>query len=82
MQIAEKIWPNSERTIKKLIDLEFDIYKYHSRELSFAKKLEMLPVIIHSLIQQLILQNPVFYSVIVALQPDYITRFMTFPYYT
>jgi hypothetical protein len=53
--MAEGIWPSFERIIGKLIDLEFDIYKHYSRELSFAKKLEMLLVIIHSLIQQLIL---------------------------
>jgi hypothetical protein len=79
--VAEEIWPGFERTIKKLIDLEFDIYKYHSRELPFAKKSEMLPAMIHFLIQQLILQDPVFYSVIVALRPDYITRLITFLYY-
>jgi hypothetical protein len=51
MQIAEKIWPDFERTIRELIDLEFDIYRYHSRELPFAKKLEMLPAMVHFLIQ-------------------------------
>jgi hypothetical protein len=50
MQVAEGIWPNSKRIIRELIDLEFDMYKYHSRELPFAKKSEMLPVMIHSLI--------------------------------
>jgi hypothetical protein len=82
MQVAEGIWPGSKRIIKELIDLEFDIYRYHSRELSFAKKSEILPAIIHSLIQQLILQDPVLYSVIVALRPDHITRFIAFLYYT
>ena len=81
MQVAEKIWPSSKRTIKKLIDLEFDMYKHHSRELPFARKLGMLLTIVHFLIQQLILQNPVLYSVIMALRPDYITRLMAFPYY-
>jgi hypothetical protein len=51
MQVAEKIWPGFEQIIKELIDLEFDMYKYYSRELFFAKKSKMLLVIIHSLIQ-------------------------------
>jgi hypothetical protein len=50
MQVAKGIWPGFERTIGELIDLEFDIYRHHSRELPFAKKSEMLPVMIHSLI--------------------------------
>jgi hypothetical protein len=50
MQVAEGIWSNFKRIIKELIDLEFDMYKYHSRELLFAKKLGMLSVIIHFLI--------------------------------
>jgi hypothetical protein len=57
------------------------MYKYHSRELFFARKLGMLPVIIYFLIQQLILQNPVFYSVMIALRSDYATRFIAFLYY-
>jgi hypothetical protein len=81
MQVAEKIWPGSKRTIGKFIDLEFDMYKYHSRELLFARKSEILPIIVHSLIQQLILQDPVFYSVMITLRPDYTTRLMAFPYH-
>jgi hypothetical protein len=81
MQMAEGIWPGSERTIEELIDLEFDMYKHHSRELPFARKSGMLLAIVHSLIQQLILQDPVLYSVMVALRPDHVTRLMAFPYH-
>jgi hypothetical protein len=80
--MAERIWPGFKRIIGELIDLKFDIYKHHSRELFFVRKSEILPAIIHSLIQQLILQNPVLYSVIVALRPDYITRLIVFLYHT
>jgi hypothetical protein len=45
-----RIWPSFKRTIKEFIDLEFNMYKYHSRELFFARKLEMLSVMIHFLI--------------------------------
>jgi hypothetical protein len=38
--MAEEIWPGFKRIIREFIDLEFDIYKYHSRELPFAKKLK------------------------------------------
>jgi hypothetical protein len=55
MQVAKKIWPSFKRIIRELIDLEFDMYKHHSRELFFAKKSKILPVMIHFLIQQLIL---------------------------
>jgi hypothetical protein len=41
----------------------------------------MLPAMIYSLIQQLILQDPVLYFVIIALRPDYITRLIVFPYH-
>jgi hypothetical protein len=41
----------------------------------------MLPAIVYFLIQQLILQDPVFYSVIMALRSDHVTRFMVFLYY-
>jgi hypothetical protein len=51
MQVAEGIWPGFERIIGELIDLEFDMYKYYSRELFFAKKSGILPAIIHFLIQ-------------------------------
>jgi hypothetical protein len=81
MQVAEGIWPGSERTIGELIDLEFDMYRHHSRELPFARKSGMLPAMVHSLIQQLILQDPVLYSVMVALRPDHATRLMAFPYH-
>jgi hypothetical protein len=81
MQVAKRIWSGSERIIRELIDLEFDIYKHYSRELPFAKKLRILSVMIHFLIQQLILQDPVFYFIIIALRPDHITRFIIFPYH-
>jgi hypothetical protein len=81
MQVAEGIWPSFKRIIKEFIDLKFDIYRYYSRELFFAKKLEILPVMVYFLIQQLILQNPVLYFVIVALRPDHITRLITFLYH-
>jgi hypothetical protein len=50
MQVAERIWPNFERIIGELIDLEFDMYRHYSRELPFAKKSEMLLIIIYFLI--------------------------------
>jgi hypothetical protein len=57
------------------------MYRHYSRELFFAKKSEMLPVMVYSLIQQLILQNPILYSVIMALRSDHITRLIVFPYH-
>jgi hypothetical protein len=51
MQMTEKIWPDFKRIIGELIDLKFDIYKYYFRELSFAKKLEILLAMVHFLIQ-------------------------------
>jgi hypothetical protein len=36
--------------MRELIDLEFDIYKYYSRELLFARKLGILLIIIYFLI--------------------------------
>jgi hypothetical protein len=81
MQVAEEIWPSFKRTIKELIDLKFDMYKYYSRKLPFAKKSGMLLAIVYFLIQQLILQDPVFYSMIIALRPDHATRLIAFSYY-
>jgi hypothetical protein len=46
MQVAEGIWPGPERTIGELIDLEFDMYRHHSRELPFARKSGMPPAMV------------------------------------
>lgn len=59
--------------------MELDMYKYHSRELPFAGKSGMLPGMMHSLTQQLVSQDPVLYSVMVALRPDHATRLVAFP---
>ena len=63
------------------MSLEFEIYRYHCRSVDFLENRDILPNMLHSLIQQLVYQDPVLYILIMALRPDHAHRLMVIPYY-
>jgi hypothetical protein len=69
------------RFIGDVMSLEFETYRYHCRSMDFLENRGILPNMLHSLIQQLIYQDPAFYILIVALRPDHAHRLIAIPYY-
>ena len=67
--------------ILSLIYQEFDIYEYHYEPRN-RPRLSQLRSIQHSLVQQLIRQDPGYYTYYVFLQPNHAQRLISFPYYT
>ncbi|KAI9765327.1 MAG: hypothetical protein M1839_005527 [Geoglossum umbratile] len=66
----------------KCIDMEFSIYRHHHRNLSGRSRLGWLRNMFYSLIQQLVRQDPVWYSIIASARPDKNWRLITYPYIT
>lgn len=69
--------------ILRLIDCEFDAYKYHTK-LNFHGKARngWTRTMFYSLIQQLVRQDPAYYAIIAAARPDQNWRLISYPYYT
>ncbi|RPA88655.1 hypothetical protein L873DRAFT_1725222 [Choiromyces venosus 120613-1] len=66
-----------------LIEREFDLYKYHTREEMNGKKRNgWIRTMFYSAIQHLVRQDPVYYALNVAAQPDLNWRLVSYPYYT
>ena len=73
----------SSREIFDLIDREFDMYKYHTREGMHGKKRNgWIRTMFYSVIQQVVRQDPVCYALNVACRPDMNYRLISYPYYT
>jgi hypothetical protein len=64
------------------VDIEFDMYRYHGRSVPGHPAMGFLRNMYHSLIQQIIRQDPVYYSLIVALRSDSNYRLVSYPYVT
>ncbi|KAL0630600.1 hypothetical protein Q9L58_010552, partial [Maublancomyces gigas] len=69
--------------ILRLIEYEFDAYKYHTK-LNFHGKARngWTRTMFYSLIQQLVRQDPAYYAIIAAARPDQNWRLISYPYYT
>jgi hypothetical protein len=66
-----------------LIEREFDLYKYHTREeINGKKRNGWIRTMFYSAIQQLVRQDPVYYALNVAARPDLNWRLVSYPYYT
>jgi len=66
-----------------LIDREFDIYKYHTREEMHGKKRNgWIRTMFYSVIQQVVRQDLVCYALNVAARLDMNFRLISYPYYT
>src|SRR5450755_1209053 len=70
------------RSIRNVISLEFETYRYHYRSMNFLENRGILPNMLHSLIQQLVYQDPALYMLMVALRPNHTYRLMAIPYHT
>jgi hypothetical protein len=60
---------------------EFDMYLHHQREVSGKPNYGWLRTMFHSLIQQVMRQDPVYWMLYVALRPDKNYRLISYPYY-
>jgi len=73
----------SSPEIFALIDREFDLYKYHTREGMHGKKRNgWIRTMFYAVIQQVVRQDPVCYALNVASRPDMNFRLISYPYYT
>jgi hypothetical protein len=61
--------------------IEFDMYKHHLRRVNGKSNLGWLRNMIHSLAQQLMRQDPVYYALYCSLRPDNAWRLISYPYY-
>ena len=68
--------------IEDLIQLEFDVYLHHFRPRPTANEMGFLRIMYHSLIQQLVRQDPMYYALTVAARPDHDHRLISYPYIT
>ena len=75
-------WLLGDGELSRLIDLEFACYKWHLREVNGNSNYGWCRAMIHSLTQQLVRQDPVYYSLYVALRPDRKVELVSYPYYT
>ena len=61
---------------------EFEMYRHHLREINGKPNYGWCRNMIHSIGQQLIRQDPLYYMLYAALRPDSQWRLVTYPYYT
>src|SRR5579859_1770244 len=66
--------------IKGIIDLEFDIYRYHYRPVPGRASMGFLRNMFYGLIQQLLRQDPAWYALTAAARPDKNWRLISYPY--
>ena len=68
--------------VKGMIDKEFDIYKHHHRTPPGKSRLGWRRNMYHSLVQQLVRQDPAYYALTAAARPDRGWRLVSYPYIT
>jgi hypothetical protein len=68
--------------IMPLIHEEFDMYEYHYKPEPGKPRLGWQRNMWHSLIQQLVRQDPAYYMLYVFFRPDHAWRMISYPYYT
>jgi hypothetical protein len=82
MKITLPAPQTDHRCIENVMSLKFETYRYHCRSMDFLKNRDILPNMLHSLIQQLIYQDPALYMLIMALRLDHAHRLIAIPYHT
>ncbi|KAJ5660870.1 uncharacterized protein N7484_000242 [Penicillium longicatenatum] len=65
-----------------LVTLEFDMYDYHFLPPAGQPRKGWSRLMAHSLVQQVVRQDPAYYAWYVMLQPDHAYRLVAWPYYT
>jgi hypothetical protein len=70
-----------EGPIGRIIDLEFDMYRHHLREINGKPNYGWLRNSFYSTAQQLMRQDPLYYALYAALRPDQQWRLVSYPYY-
>ena len=70
------------RQIQSMIDHEFGMYRHHLSSQYRDSRRGWLKNMYHSLLQQLLRQDPFWYAVNAAARPDKQWRLISFPYYT
>ena len=70
------------RFIGDMVLLEFETYRYYCRFMDFLENRGILSNMLHSLIQQLVYQDPALYILMMAFRPDHAYRLMAISYYT
>lgn len=75
-------WIVKDRELMGMVNVEFEMYGFHLREQNGKPNLGWCRNMWHSLVQQVMRQDPVFYGLNVAARPDKCWRLVSFPYYT
>ena len=75
-------WIVKDEELMGMVDAEFEMYHHHLREQNGQPNLGWCRNMWHSLVQQAIRQDPVFYALNVAVREDNCWRLVSFPYYT
>ena len=75
-------WIVKDAELMGMVDLEFEMYLHHLREQNGVPNYGWCRNMWHSLVQQAMRQDPVFYALNVAARPDKNWRLISFPYYT
>lgn len=65
-------------TIAEIAEQECSMYRHHMRQTGKDAN-TTIPIMLHSLIQQLVRQDPALYRLIVTLRPDHKWRLMSYP---
>ncbi|KZF18793.1 hypothetical protein L228DRAFT_215835 [Xylona heveae TC161] len=75
-------WESQSGLIAKIVQDEFDMYDHHLQASNGKPNYGWLRNMFHSLAQQLMRQDPVYYALYCALRPDQAWRLISYPYYT
>ena len=75
-------WIVKDEEVMGMVDAEFEMYRHHLREQNGVSNYGWCRNMWHSLVQQVIRQDPVLYALNVAARPDLNWRLVSFPYYT
>lgn len=75
-------WIVKDPELTDMVDAEFEMYRHHLREQNGLPNFGWCRNMWHSLVQQVMRQDPVFYALNVAARPDKNWRLVSFPYYT
>ena len=75
-------WIVNDTEVMSMVDAEFEMYRHHLREQNGVPNYGWCRNMVHSLVQQAMRQDPVFYALNVVGRPDRNWRLVSFPYYT
>src|SRR5579859_1086939 len=75
-------WIVKDEELMEMVDAEFEMYRHHLREQNSKSNYGWCRNMWHSLVQQVMRQDPVFYALNVAARLDGNWRLVSFPYYT